>query len=326
MSIRESMFIWAKSRKAMKGYSYSREDFIELLYLKYFPMTEETLWCIWIGESAADFQLCNWDSDLLPTLYKKDEIRFEYNQANQSRSKVSCTIFAAAWMYSDLTNYEFSVKELKEIDDSSYNNPEFTHIRTRWHGWYVKDAVDCVRKYVNGREDLVKKYWKVASYRISKYDNEIMEDTIDKLYTIDWNMCPTADYINDYASDGMLDGTKFWTNTNWHSLCVIKKDWQRSVKDNYKGRKYNIYGLKNKLSSITNFWPYFYVYTLVKENALEEIKRLNEFKSALLVAIEQNSKLWHLTNDTNYQSILHYTNDKHRAKIKDIDNELKKYF
>jgi hypothetical protein len=58
---------------------------------------------------------------------------------------------------------------------------------------------------------------------------------------------------------------------------------------------------------------------------LEEIKRLNEFKSALLVAIEQNSKLWNLTNDKNYQSILHYTNEKNRAKVKDIDNELKKY-
>ena len=308
----------------MKGYSRSRADFLELLYNKYKPMEEENLSCLGTWEQGTDYVLCNGNSDLLPPLVRKDEIRFEYNQKKWSWGRVSCTIFAAMWMYSDLTNYEFSEKEAKEIDDSSYNNPEYTHIRTRGHWWYVKDAVDCVRKYVNGREDLVKKYWKVASYRISKYDDDIIEDCIDKLYTIDWNMCPTAEYITDYTADWMLDGTKFWYNTNWHSLCVIKKDGQRSVKDNYKGSKYNIYWLKNKLSQITNFWTYFYVYTIVGEN-LEEIKRLNEFKSALLVAIEQNSKLWHLTNDTNYQSILHYTNDKHRAKIKDIDNELKKY-
>ena len=84
------------------------------------------------------------------------------------------------------------------------------------------------------------------------------------------------------------------------------------------------YWLKNKLSAISNFWANFYVYVPVGDN-LEEIKRLNEFKSALLFAIEQNSKLRHLTNDKNYQSILHYTNEKNRKKVEDIDNELKKY-
>jgi hypothetical protein len=33
-------------------------------------------------------------------------------------------------MYSDLTNYEFSEKEAKEIDDTNYNNPDYAHIRT----------------------------------------------------------------------------------------------------------------------------------------------------------------------------------------------------
>jgi hypothetical protein len=122
----------------------------------------------------------------------------------------------------------------------------------------------------------------------------------------------------------MIDGTDFWNITNGHSVDIICKSGQRSVKNSYKWAKNNIYGLKNKLSAITNFWTYFYVYTIVGEN-LEEIKRLNEFKSALLVAIEQNSKLRHLTKDKNYQSILHYTNEKNRKKVEDIDNELKKY-
>jgi hypothetical protein len=39
------------------------------------------------------------------------------------------------------------------------------------------------------------------------------------------------------------------------------------------------------------------VYTKVSEDNLEEIKRLNEFKSKVLLAIETNSALWHLTND-----------------------------
>lgn len=282
-------------------------------------MEEIELGCLGTGEQDTDYQLCNWNSDLLPQLFKKDEIRFEYNQAKQSWSKVSCTIFAAMGMLSDLINYEFSLDELKEVDELSY-----TKWRIRWQWWYVQSAVKLVADRYNNSK-LSEMHGKVAYYRVSKYDNEVIEDCINKLYTIDGNFCPTSDYINDYNADWMLDGTKFWTNTNGHSVDIICKWWQRSVKDNYKGKKYNIYGLKNKLSSITNFWPYFYVYTLVKDNALEDIKRLNELKSALLVAIEQNSKLWHLTNDEKYQNTLHNMNEENRKKLEDVDRELKKY-
>ena len=287
-------------------------------------MKEEERGCLWIGESNKDYVLCNGDSDLLPKLYKKDNIRFEYNQAKQDWSKNSCTIFAALWMYSDLTNYQFSLAEIKEVDDTSYNNPNYDHIRVPWKWWYVKDAVDHVRKYVNGRKDLVEKYGKVASYRISKYDDEIVEDTLNLLYTIDGNYCPTSAYNNDRA-DGMLDWTDFGYNTNWHSVDIISNEWQRSVKDSYKGRKFNIYWLKNKLSQISNFWPYFYVYTLVNEDALEEIKRLNEIKSECNLIIEHLWKLWHLVNDENFKWILHYTAEKLRKKIADCNEQLKKY-
>lgn len=307
----------------MKWYSRSRADFLELLYTKYKPMEEKEIWCLWIWESITDYQLCNGDIDLLPTLYRKDEIRFEYNQWNQDWSRNSCTIFAAIWMLSDLINYEFSLAEIKEVDELSYqDNPKY-HTRTRWGGWYVKDAVDLVADWYNNSK-LSDKYWKVAYYRISKYDNEIIENAIDKLYTIDWNHWLNSDYTKDKA-DWMIDGTKFGTVTNWHSVDIINYQGQRSVKNSYKGVKNNIYWLKNKLSQISNFGSYFYVYTLVKDWALEDIKRLNEFKTALQVAIELNSKMWHMSNDTNFKWILHYTNDKLRAKVKDCDNELKKY-
>ena len=281
--------------------------------------------CLWIWEQSSDFQLCNGDSDLLPKLYKKDEIRFEYNQRKWSRGRVSCTIFAAMGMASDLTNYEFSEAEAKNIDDTSYNNPEYAHIRLPWKWWYVSHAVDHMRKWWNGNEELVKKYWKLASYRISKYDNEIIEDTIDNLYTIDWNMCPTAKYIEDYSKDWMLDGTDFWYDTNWHSLCVIKKEWQRSAKDNYKGTEHNIYGLKHKLSQITNFWPYFYVYTLVKEDNYERIKKLNKIKSLILNWIPINSDLWNESGSQYHKNKLHDMNDFYREWLDIINNELKTY-
>ena len=82
-------------------------------------MEEKTMWCLGIWEADTDYQLCNWDIDLIPNLVKKDEIRFEYNQWNQEWSRNSCTIFAAMWMLSDLINYEFSLKEIKEVDELS---------------------------------------------------------------------------------------------------------------------------------------------------------------------------------------------------------------
>jgi hypothetical protein len=141
------------------------------------------------------------------------------------------------------------------------------------------------------------------------------------LYAIDWNMCPTKEY-NEDKKDWMIDGTDFWKKTSWHSVDVVCKEWQRSVKDS---GSVPYYWLKHELSDITNFWTYFYIYTLVKEDNLEEIKRLNEIKSECNLLIEHLWTLWHLVNDKNFQSVLHYIAEKLRKKIEDCNNQLKKY-
>jgi hypothetical protein len=193
------------------------------------------------------------------------------------------------------------------------------HIRRRWEWWYVSDAVNHVRKRWNKNEKLVKKYWKLASYRISKYSNEIIEDVLDKLYTIEWNMCPTTAY-NEDKKDWMIDGTDFWKNTNWHAVDIVKKDWQRSVKDS-GSRPY--YWLKNELSQISNFGSYFYVYTLVKEDSIERIKKLNEIKAKIVNWMGINSELWHLSWSEEHKNKLHDMNNFFRDWLSYIDSELK---
>ena len=298
----------------MEGYSRSKEDFREKIILKYnqYIMEDEIKYQGCLGDWAenTDYVLCNGDSDLLPPLVKKDEIRFSYNQYKNKRSYVSCTIFAAVWMLSDLMNYEFTYDEIKEIDELSY---ERGRIRGQW--WYVQSAVKLVADRWNEKMDR-----KVAYYRISKYDNELIEDVIGKLYTIDWNMCPTKEW-NEDRKDWMIDGTDFWKITNWHSLDIVCKEWQRTVKDSWS---MPYYWLKNKVSAVTNFWANFYVYVPVGDN-LEEIKRLNEIKAECNLLIEHLGTLWHLVNDTNFQWVLHYTAEKLRKKIDDCNNELKKY-
>lgn len=273
---------------------------------------EETVWCLWVGEQDTDYVLCEWDSDLLPPLVKKDEIRFEYNQYKNTWSYVSCTIFAAVGMISDLFNYQFTYDEIKEIDEMSYERG-----RVRWQWWRVQSAVKLVADRWNEKMDR-----KVSYYRIEKSNDEVIEHAIDKLYTLDWNLCPTHSYNQDKA-DWMIDGTDFWTNTNWHSVDIIKYQGQRSVKDS-GSTKNNVYGLKNKLSQISNFWPYFYIYVPVDDH-LEEIKRLNEIKSECNLAITHLQNIWHLVNDKNLRWILHSTADSLRAKIENCNVELKKY-
>ena len=278
---------------------------------------EETVWVLGTWEQDTDYILCNGDSDLLPPLVKKDEIRFTYNQYKNTWSYVSCTIFAAMWMLSDLINYEFSYNQIKEVDDLSYENG-----RVKWQWWYVQSAVKLVADRYNNSK-LSEKYWKVAYFRLSKYDNDIIEDVIGKLYTIDWNLCPTHEYNQD-KKDWMIDGTDFWNQTNWHSVDIICKGWQRSVKDSYVWRQYNIYWLKNKLSAITNYGEYFYVYTLVKEDNLERVKKLNEMKAKILNGCEINSELWNMSNSNFHKDKLHEMNNFYRSWLEIINEELKK--
>lgn len=264
--------------------------------------------CLGDWAETTDYRLCSWDSDLLPPLVKKDEIRFSYNQYKNKRSYVSCTIFAAVWMLSDLMNYEFTYDEIHEIDELSY---ERWRIRGQW--WYVQSAVKLVADWWNERHPDKQ----IAYFRVSKYEDDIMENCLDKLYALDWNQHLTDEYYKD-REDWMIDWTDFWHLTNWHSICITKKDWQRSVKDSWSTP---YYWLKNKLSKITNFWPNFYIYVPVGEH-LEEIKRLNEMKTECINCITSLWNIWNLTNEKNFRSILHYTADKLREKIKTVDSML----
>lgn len=282
-------------------------------------MEEEVLWCLGIWAEETDYILCKGDEDLLPKLYKQDEIRFEYNQGANDRSLASCTIFSAMWMLSDLMNVEFSKSNLKDVDDISYT---LGRMKDKWR--YVKSAVDLVRKRRNeNNKD------KVAYYRINVGDI-MLEDALDKLYTINTNMCPTKEYNADFRKDAMLDGKDFGVNTNWHAIDVIKYKGQRSVKDSYKWRKTydgkkecNIYGLKHELKDISNFWQWSYIFTKVKEDTLEEVKRLNEIKAKILQGMPINSDLRHLTNSEPYKDKLHETNNMFREWLDYINNELK---
>ena len=265
--------------------------------------------CLGDWAEATDYRLCSWDSDLLPPLVKKDEIRFSYNQYKNSWSYTSCTIFSAVGALSDLTNYEFSYDEIHEIDELSY-----TRWRIRGQWWWVQSAYKLGADWWNERHPDKQ----VAYYRISKYDDDIMENCLSKLYVLGWNLHLTDEYRKD-KEDWMIDWTDFWTLTNWHAVGIVNKDNQRSVKDS---GSIPYYWLKNKVSKITNFWPNFYIYVLVNDK-LEEVKRLNEIKAKIVNWMELNSELWHLSNSELHKDKLHDMNNFYRDWLSYIDGELR---
>lgn len=286
-------------------------------------MEEELEWCLWDGAKDTDYFLDEWDIDNLPELFDKDDIIFEYNQGNSK----DCTIYWAIGAVSDLTNYPYPQERIDKNIKESYNR-----WRVKWQWWFVESACKLIKDDWNNDPELVKKYGKIAYYRVRKVNDEIIEKILSKKYTLVGNRSTASEFTADYRTDWKLDGKDFGTNTNWHCIDIISYKWVRSEKNSYKWRKTydgkkdcNIFELVHHLFEISNYWPNLYVFTLVKEDNYAEIKRLNEIKSLCNDIIEKLWKLRHLVNDTNFQWILHYTADKLRGKIWDVDNELKKF-
>lgn len=82
------------------------------------------------------------------------------------------------------------------------------------------------------------------------------------------------------------------------------------------------YWLKNKVSAITNFWPFFYVYVPVEDN-LERVKKLNEIKAKIVNWMDINSELWDLSWSDLHKNKLHDMNNFFRDWLSYIDGELK---
>lgn len=284
-------------------------------------MEEEMInWCLWVGSEDTDY-LLSWDMlEWLPDLEEQDTKIYEYNQ----EATAHCTLYSAFGAVSDLFNYEFTQQEINEMVEESYRRGR---IKNKW--WYIKSAVDLVADYWNEHHA---KLWKVVYYRISLSDTE----TVDKILTKNYTLCSGYDgnaaYNNDRNKDAILNWTSFGTPNYGHAVSWIGRNWKRYIKDNYKGRT-NYNGLPTNIYEVEHepkeliaggcYMPNAYLYS--KVDNLKDIKRLNEMKTLIQNMINDNSAMWHLTNDENYQNALHEMNEKNRWKQKDIEEELKKY-
>lgn len=274
--------------------------------------------CYGLWEEATDYLLTGEEADWLPELKLQDTKIYEYDQSGTPH----CTLYSAFGAVSDLFNYEFTKKEIDEMVEESYKRG-----RVKWQWWYVKNAVDLVADYWNEKHpDL----WKVIYYRISLYDTELVDKILQKNYTLCSGYNGNSAYNKDRNADAILNWVSFPWATYWHAVSWIGRDGKRYIKDNYKGRKSwklstNIYEVEHTPAELVSGLCYFAnAYLYIKVDNTEEIKRLEKMKTECNNCITTLWNLRHLTNEENFKSILHYTADKIRAKIKTCNELLDK--
>lgn len=273
--------------------------------------------CIWVWEQNTDFLM--WAEIQLPDLKNQDNIIFQYNQG----SSLDCTLYAPIGAISDLFNYKFTAKEIKEIVDMSY---------TRWRriGWgrYTQSWVRCTcDRWNNKFPDK-----KVIFFRIELTSQNFIDAT-NKWYTVVVSYDGNSEYMIDYSKDLILNWTRFYPSTYWHCTSMRNIDGKIKVKDSYVWRTWNyvptnIYEIADLRWLVRDRTYSPYAYLIVPEERVpltpEEIARLTAFRVAINQNIENNSNMRHLTNDQSFKDELHRQNELLRKKLEDIEKEFLK--
>lgn len=278
-------------------------------------------WCLWDGHTNNDYLLSAEEINALPELEQQDDIIFEYNQGDSN----DCTIYSALGALSDLFNREVTKEQIEECNEESYKRG-----RTPWKWRLVKKAVEtCCDKWMERYPTD-----KVFFYALRNRNNEEnFNKILEKWYSICTSFNGNRSYQKDRDDNGQIDKADHGESTYGHAVNLRKYGkWDRAVKDSYKGRKTNIYGLIPTIDELNNAgtrqnWSYVILKdTSAEEKVREDIKRLNRMKTRLTGMIEDNSAMWEDTNDKAYKELLHKMNEYNRKKKEDIERELAKYF
>ncbi len=223
-------------------------------------------------------------SSELPDITQQDDIIFEYNQGKYKQTKNSCTVVSSIWAVSDLFNYEFTDKEILEIDSATYKKD-----RTKWKWRWLFKAVDHVRESWNAKFPNKE----IVSYRL-KIENNSLIEALNKWHTIVTTYAGTYAYNRDFRKDWVLNWTVFPASevVYRHAVCIRKIDWRVFVKNSYKWSKYNIYELVDRRELIKNWVFSIHQYLFLPIKKIKKTKEEIKFEQRLKQLLSINSSLW----------------------------------
>jgi hypothetical protein len=147
-----------------------------------------------------------------------------YNQ--NEVSSMSCTLHASLGAFTDLTGYKFSLEERKKLWEEAKKQGASDNF-----GWYMSDAVNLVRKYVNtlGLGTFI-------SIRTA-FGSDVFYKAIKQGYSAIGMYSGNKLYNEDIADDGIVECTNL-AGASTYSHC-IRYVWGTGVevRDNYLGSK-----------------------------------------------------------------------------------------
>lgn len=226
----------------------------------------------WLIDKVKDTDYLFW-TDNITISQNKNTIKYEYNQAEQTRTRNACVIYWNCWVISDLTWYKFSESELLEIVDLAEKSYGWSE------SWWMAFArwTDCVRNWWNTKfpdKQLI-------TFRLDIW-SEYFYEALDKWHSLTVWYKTSKDYLIDSQDNWEIqweDFKKWW----WHLVRCYKKWNNIRIIDNYSWKKiFNDY-INNNLEVLQKNWVFFisaYLYLLKDETMKEEIKNNIDLENA----------------------------------------------
>lgn len=218
----------------------------------------------WLIDEVKDTDYLFW-TDNITISQNKNTIKYEYNQAEQTRTRNACVLYWNCGVISDLTWYKFSKEELLEIVDLAEKSYGWSE------SWWMAFArwTDCVRNWWNTKfpdKQLI-------TFRLDIW-SEYFYEALDKWHSLTVWYKTSRDYLIDSQDNWEIqweDFKKWW----WHLVRCYKKWNNIRIIDNYSWKKiFNDY-INNNLEVLQKNWVFFisaYLYLLKDETMAEEIK------------------------------------------------------
>lgn len=242
--------------------------------------------------------------DNLPEARKNfwvDKIQF-----NQTRIDYSwCVYHAWTWCIADeskLFNYTLFLETCNKL---KYKYGYHDH-----HWMYIYKGVDMVRNIHNKNNPKDR----LISFRVKIGWKEFFE-ALKKWYSIHAGYQWNHQYNLDKNDDWILEKTKFWKATYWHSIRLTMKNNKIYVVDNYFWIKYNIYEIPHieKLVENNVFFWYWYIY--VFENDFINNKKIMTQNEKDIQMVKRAFTLW-ITN--NKQNVTDVENKSYTQDVKTL--------